>query len=130
MIAESLLDVRPAVRESDKPQIQILLLELMQRIEKRERTLVVAELAIDADIRSVARKASPKHMAKRIVVRGLIAQRLEIELWAVRRKLVLRQRIPAARHDPGRVDASRLCPLRHRSNGDHEFCRAQHMVVQ
>ena len=64
-----LFDLSPSMSDSHEANIHALLFEQMQRGQQGKSALVVAELAVNAEIRAIAREISPDTVAKHFVGR-------------------------------------------------------------
>jgi hypothetical protein len=129
--AEALFDRRRPVRERDEPDLKAGDLEPLHRREKRERPLILVELAANSEMGLVTREITPQHLAKIGIGRNLGPQGRQIERRPFRREHIVRYHDAAIGGD----DAIGIDPTSGGPFGDHpcrkhDFGRAQHVIVE
>src|SRR5262245_8599688 len=130
LLAELLLHSWRALRQHDEPDVAPGTLETMHRAEKGKGSLAFAKLAIASEVRAPRHKLAPHELSEVRIAGDVIAQRVEIESWALGREQLLGYREITARRDAVSRHAVRDGAFGDRANSDHGLGRPQHVVVK
>src|SRR6266849_7150357 len=110
------------MREREEPHVRARQFEPMQGGEKRKRTLVLAELAVNPEIGQswckALRKVAPERIVQVAALCELSPQPIKLEPRPFRREQILRQRVSAAGGNPAGIDAAFNRPARDRTCRD------------